>query len=165
MVNVAYFRQANCATCHAVASHVGPDLARISVHKDAVWMVQHFRRYSHMQPAPTQLNDAQLNSLAGFLLKLNPTTASALQNAPDFAAAGALVYQTHHCEYCHAINGTGSAVGPSLNGLSSRRTRSWVERHFADPKKLSPDSIMPTYKLSAKERVNLTNYLLSLEAR
>jgi cbb3-type cytochrome oxidase cytochrome c subunit len=37
-----------------------------------------------------------------------------------------------------------------------------VEEHFADPQKLSPNSIMPAYKLSPKDLDNLTTYLFAL---
>lgn len=111
---------------------------------------------------PIQLNDAQLNSLAAFLLKLNPDNASALQNAPEFAVQGALVYEANGCSECHKVNGVGMDVGPALNGLSKRRSRSWVEDHFADPEKLSPGTSMPPFKLSKRDLDNLTTYLFSL---
>jgi cbb3-type cytochrome oxidase cytochrome c subunit len=172
MAGVAYFRQERCTTCHAVGedgSRVGPDLTRASIHKDAPWMIQHFKRPSVMRPGssmpPIQLSDAQLNSLALFLLKLNPGNASALGNAPDFATAGALVYQANHCAACHLLNGVGMNVGPPLNGLAQRRSRDWVEEHFAKPQELSPGSIMPPYLLSRQDRENLTTYLLALPDR
>jgi ubiquinol-cytochrome c reductase cytochrome b subunit len=88
-----------------------------------------------------------------------------LRDAPDYAVRGARVYQEHHCGSCHVINDAGTPVGPSLNGLSSRRSRSWIEEHFAEPGKLSPGTIMPAFKLSRDETANLTAYLLSLERR
>jgi ubiquinol-cytochrome c reductase cytochrome b subunit len=169
MAGVAYFRKENCSSCHVVGEHgtaVGPDLTRASIHKDAAWMIQHFKRPSSMRPGtsmpPIQLTDAQLNSLAAFLLKLNENNASALENAPEFAAAGALVYQANHCGACHFVNGVGMRVGPPLNGLSKRESRSWVEDHFANPQKLVPGSIMPPYKLSERDLENLTTYLFAL---
>ena len=111
---------------------------------------------------PIQLSDAQLNSLAAFLLKLNEKNATALENAPDFAVQGALVYQANHCAACHLVNGVGMKVGPPLNGLSKRQSRSWVEDHFANPQKLLPGSIMPAYKLPPKDLENLTTYLFAL---
>ena len=111
---------------------------------------------------PIQLADSQLNSLAAFLLKLNPDNATALVNAPDIAVQGAMVYQAHGCSDCHKVNASGMAVGPPLNGLEKRRARDWVEEHFADPKKLSPGSIMPAYKLSQKDLDNLVAYLFAL---
>jgi ubiquinol-cytochrome c reductase cytochrome b subunit len=169
MAGVAYFRQENCVSCHAIGGkgeHVGPDLTATSIHKDAAWMIQHFKRPAAMRPGssmpPIQLGDAQLNSLAAFLLKLNANNATALDNSPDFATAGALVYQMNHCGTCHMVNGVGMKVGPPLNGLSRRQTRSWVEDHFANPQKLSPGSIMPAYKLAPKDLDNLTTYLFAL---
>jgi len=169
MAGVAYFRQENCVSCHSIGDgggKVGPDLTTTSIHKDAAWMIQHFKRPSAMVPGssmpPIQLTDAQLNSLAAFLLKLNPDNASALGNAPDFATQGALVYQVNRCGTCHMVNNVGMKVGPPLNGLSKRRSRSWVEDHFADPQKLSPGSFMPPYKLSSKDMENLTTYLFAL---
>jgi ubiquinol-cytochrome c reductase cytochrome b subunit len=169
MAGVAYFREENCITCHAIGDRgatVGPDLTRITIHKDAAWMIQHFKRPSAMRPGssmpPIQLNDQQLNSLAAFLLKLNPENASALSNAPEFATQGALVYQANHCGSCHMVNNVGMKVGPPLNGLAKRQSRSWVEDHFVDPQKLSPGSFMPPYKLSPKDLENLTSYLFAL---
>jgi mono/diheme cytochrome c family protein len=169
MAGVAYFRQENCVSCHAIGgrgANVGPDLTATLIHKDAAWMIQHFKRPSAMRPGtsmpPIQLTDPQLNSLAAFLLKLNANNATALENAPDFATAGALVYQANHCGACHVVNRMGVQVGPPLNGLANRQSRSWVEAHFADPQKLSPGSIMPAYKLSKKELDNLTSYLFAL---
>jgi ubiquinol-cytochrome c reductase cytochrome b subunit len=169
MAGVAYFRRENCISCHVVGDHggkVGPDLTRSSMHKDAAWMIQHFKRPSAMRPGssmpPIQLSDSQLGELAAFLLKLNPNNATALDNAPEFATAGALVYQANHCGACHLVNGVGMKIGPPLNGLSKRQTRSWVEDHFGNPQKLSPGSIMPPYKLTSNDLENLTTYLFAL---
>jgi len=169
MAGVAYFRQENCISCHVIGAHgkaVGPDLTRTAIHKDAAWMIQHFKRPSAMRPGspmpPVQLGDTQLNSLAAFLLKLNADNATALDNAPEFATQGALVFQQNHCSACHRVNGVGMKIGPPLNGLAKRRARSWVEDHFADPQKLVPNSMMPAYKLSPKDLNDLTTYLMSL---
>jgi ubiquinol-cytochrome c reductase cytochrome b subunit len=169
MAGVAYFREENCISCHSVGDRgnaVGPDLTHITIHKDAAWMIAHFKRPSAMRPGssmpPIQLSDAQLNSLAAFLLKLNADNATALSNAPEFATQGALVYQANHCGTCHMVNGMGMKIGPPLNGLSRRQSRSWVVEHFADPQKLSPGSFMPAYKLSPKDMENLTSYLFAL---
>jgi ubiquinol-cytochrome c reductase cytochrome b subunit len=169
MAGVAYFRQENCVSCHAIGgggSTVGPDLTQSSIHKDAAWMIRHFKQPGLVRPGTAmpaiQLSDAQLSSLAAFLLQLNAENATALQNAPEFATQGALIYQANDCGSCHQVNGMGMNVGPSLNGLSRRRSRSWVEQHFADPPKLSPGSMMPPYKFSPKDMGQLTAYLFAL---
>ena len=169
LAGVAWFRQEKCADCHVIGREgtgVGPDLTRISIHKDAAWMIEHFEHPAAVRPGssmpPIQLSGPQLNSLAAFLLRLNPKNASALQDAPDFAAKGAAVYQASHCDMCHKVNAVGMMAGPPLNGLSKRRSRRWVEMHFGDPQKLVPGSAMPAYKLPAQDMENLTSYLFCL---
>ena len=103
-----------------------------------------------------------MNSLAAFLLKLNERNAAALENAPDFAVQGALVYQANRCGACHMVNGGGMQIGPPLNGLAKRQSRGWVEEHFATPQKMVPGSIMPPYRLKRKDMENLTSYLFAL---
>jgi ubiquinol-cytochrome c reductase cytochrome b subunit len=169
LAGIGYFREENCTSCHTVGDgkpKIGPDLASTAIRKTAAWMIQHFKRPSVMVPGSAmpsiQLSDAQLNTLAAFLLKLNPNNAEALQSAPDFAVQGALLYQKSQCGSCHAINGLGGKLGPPLNGLKRRRTADWVEQHFGNPQALSPGSIMPAYKFSPSEMHNIVSYLLVL---
>jgi ubiquinol-cytochrome c reductase cytochrome b subunit len=169
MAGIGYFRQENCISCHVIGEHgtpVGPDLTKTAIKKDAAWMIAHFKRPSAIRPGssmpPIQLSDAQLNALASFLLKLNEQNATALDNAPDFAVEGALIYQANRCGTCHMVNGVGMKVGPPLNGLAKRQSRTWVMEHFLDPQKLSPGSFMPPYKLPQRDLENLTSYLFAL---
>ena len=169
MAGVAYFRQENCASCHSIdnpKSGLGPDLTRTAKHRDAAWMIEHFKSPARLMPGspmpPIQLNDSQLNSLASFILKLNPDNARALENAPYYAVQGALVYQRNGCTGCHVVNGVGASVGPPLNGIAGRHPRNWVEEHFANPQKFSPESEMPAYKFSPTDLDHLTSYLLAL---
>jgi ubiquinol-cytochrome c reductase cytochrome b subunit len=169
MSGIGYFRQENCTSCHTVGDgkpKIGPDLAGSAIHKTGAWMIQHFKRPSAMVPGSAmpsiQLSDAQLNTLAAFLLKLNPQNAVALQSAPEFAVEGALIYQKSQCGSCHMINGVGVKLGPPLNGLKRRRTEAWVEQHFRDPQALSPGSIMPPYRFTPQEMQKLVSYLFVL---
>jgi ubiquinol-cytochrome c reductase cytochrome b subunit len=173
LAGIGYFRKENCSSCHALgagkrgaASVPGPDLANVPIRKSAAWMIEHFKRPSAMVPGssmpPIQLSTAQLNALAAFLLKLTPANAEALANAPDFAVDAGLLYQSNNCGACHQVNGVGMTVGPPLNGLARRRTKTWVVRHFANPQALSPGSIMPPYQFSSRQMDNLVAYLFTL---
>lgn len=159
LAGIGYFRKENCASCHA-AGEGG------AIRKPAAWMIQHFKSPQRMMPGtsmpPIQLSDAQLNALAAFLLKLNPRNARALHSASQEVVEGAMVYQQHGCAACHQVNGAGMKIGPSLDGLAKRRSREWVEGHFADPRKLSPGSVMPPYRLTPRELERITSYLLAL---
>jgi ubiquinol-cytochrome c reductase cytochrome b subunit len=170
MAGIGYFRKENCSACHTVGEgkpKVGPDLAASSIRRSADWMIAHFKRPAEMVPGtsmPTiRLNDSQLNALAAFLLKLTPKNAEALSSAPDFAVEGAMVYQANACGGCHQVNGNGMKVGPPLDGLSARRTRTWVERHFVEPQVMSPNTIMPPYKFTPHDMDQLIGYLFSID--
>ena len=169
MAGIGYFRQENCTSCHTVGDgkpKIGPDLAGAAIRKTGTWMIQHFKRPSAMVPGsampPIQLSDAQLNTLAAFLLKLNARNAVALQSAPEFAVEGALIYQKNQCGSCHMVNGVGGKLGPPLNGLKRRRAEPWVEQHFRNPQALSPGSIMPPSKFSPSEMQKIVSYLFVL---
>ncbi len=170
MAGIGYFRKENCITCHTMGEgkpKVGPDLTSTSIHRSADWMIAHFKRPQQMVPGssmpPVRLADSQLNALAAFLLKLTPANAAALGSAPDFAVEGAMIYQTNMCNGCHVVNGNGMKVGPPLNGLARRRTKTWVARHFAEPQVMSPNTMMPPYKFSPHDLEQITTYLFSLE--
>jgi len=169
LAGIGYFRKEHCSSCHTVGGDkpgIGPDLADMPIRKSAAWMIEHFKRPAVMVPGTSmpaiQLNDSQLNSLAAFLLKLTPKNAEALSSAPDFVVEAALLYQAKNCGACHEANGVGMKIGPPLNGLARRRTKTWVAQHFANPQALSPGSIMPPYQFSRREMDNLVAYLFSL---
>jgi ubiquinol-cytochrome c reductase cytochrome b subunit len=170
LAGLGYYHQEHCESCHTTGAgkpKVGPDLANPARRKSAAWMIDHFKRPSALVPGsampPIQLGTQPLNALAAFLLKLNRGNAEALMVSPAFAVEGAVVYQSNMCGACHTVNAVGMKVGPPLNGLAKRRTKPWVEKHFVDPQAMSPGSIMPPYRLNARDMENLTDYLLALE--
>jgi cbb3-type cytochrome oxidase cytochrome c subunit len=73
------------------------------------------------------------------------------QNAPQIAVEGAMIYQADDCASCHKINGIGE-----------RRDRTWIQQHFADPPKFSPNSIMPNYTFSPRDLKLITDYITSI---
>lgn len=166
---LAYFRKENCKACHPGAGKrgIGPDLTQmIAAHRNAAWMIPHFKSPAQVVPGssmpPVQLDDAGLNALSAFVLKLTPQTEQGLLSTPDFAAQGALIYQTKHCDACHQIAGAGKKIGPPLDGVGQHRDRAWLEKHFEDPKGTSPGSMMPPYKFTPPEMDAICKYLLQL---
>jgi quinol-cytochrome oxidoreductase complex cytochrome b subunit len=166
---LAFFRKENCKACHPGAGKrgIGPDLTQmISAHRNAAWMIPHFKSPAQVVPGssmpPVNLDNAGLNALSAFVLKLTPQNEQSLLAAPDFAVQGALIYQTNHCDACHQILGAGQKLGPPLDGVGERRDRAWLEKHFQDPKSTSPGSIMPPYKFTPQEMDAICKYLLQL---
>ena len=79
---------------------------------------------------------------------------------PEWAYAGAAVYQNNQCGSCHRLKGAGNKIGPAIDGLAFRRDKPWVVQHFGDPQKLSPGTTMPPYKLNPADLENLTHYVM-----
>jgi ubiquinol-cytochrome c reductase cytochrome b subunit len=77
-------------------------------------------------------------------------------------AQGAALYVKAGCDSCHRVNGLGGHIGPALNGVTKRRSKEWLERHFVAPSALSPGSIMPPYRFSKEDQDALVTYLFSL---
>jgi ubiquinol-cytochrome c reductase cytochrome b subunit len=170
LAGVGYYRAENCAACHTTngkggGGKVGPDLAS-GTRRDAGWMLAHFKRPAETIPGSAMpavpLSDAQLNTLAAFLLKLTPRNAAALEAAPQKVVEGAMVYQKNQCGMCHQVNGTGMKMGPSLNAVSRRRTREWLEQHFLDPQKMSPGSGMPPYKFAPRDMDRILEFMMAI---
>jgi ubiquinol-cytochrome c reductase cytochrome b subunit len=169
MVGVHYFRQEHCAGCHNVTGDTpktGPNLLNTSKRHDAAWLMAHFMNPAAVTPGsvmkPVELDDTALREVLALLLKLTPENGDVVDSAPDFAVEGALLFQKNACGGCHSVNGVGGRVGPSLNGLSGRRSEAWVIQHFQNPQMMSPKTPMPAYKFSPVEMQNVVSYLFTL---
>ncbi len=169
LAGLGHFRKQNCLACHAVGSQggkLGPDLLQLPQKRTIKEMVEFFKNPQQLRPGtnmpPVQLAAAQLNDLASFVSKLDSTNAAGLLETPKSVAEGAVVYQNSRCNACHIVNGTGSKLGPPLNGVGQKRARQWIIDHFVNPQKLSPGSTMPPYPLPEKEMAALTDFLMQL---
>jgi ubiquinol-cytochrome c reductase cytochrome b subunit len=166
---IHYYRQENCAACHNVAggeAKAGPNLLNTARRHDQAWMLLHFKSPQTTSPGtamtPVNLTGPQLNDLAAAVLALTPDNGDVINTTPEFVADGAAIYQKNFCSACHAINGVGGKVGPSLNGLSARRTEAWTKEHFVNPQKMSPGTSMGMYKFSNTDMDNIVSYLFTL---
>src|SRR5208282_2122360 len=89
VAGLGYYRQEKCQACHNLTDgppKVGPNLATAREHKNAAWMIKHFKNPNQVVPGsnmpPILLSDAKLNALAAFLLKLSPENADATASVP-----------------------------------------------------------------------------------
>lgn len=160
------FRHSTCNACHNLIEgdpKQGPTLAIIKDRRPPEWVEAHVRSEAGVRGgSPQRPSPAELNALVQLVSKVSPTSASDLQAAPADLLEGAALFNRNLCQSCHRVNGWGGKVGPSLNGLASRRSRSWVERHFAQPGMMSPGTVMPPYHFAPDEQRKLINYLFEL---
>ena len=165
MASIGYFRAGQCATCHNVADgdpKVGPNLPATGDRKSVAWMIEHFKNPGPGTAPPAALSGRQMNTMAAFLAKAAADDGEALADAPAFAVRAGGIYEMNGCGNCHVANGVGVPVGPPLNGLAKRRSKEWIEKHFASPQAMSPGSIMPPYKFSAADMEAMVAYISAL---
>jgi cytochrome c len=102
--------------------------------------------------------------------------------AQSGAARGEKVFE--ECRACHTVDGSNSAVGPTLNGVIGRKaaslddfryspamkraeitwTRQTLDAFIADPQKLVPANRMPYAGIpDAKNRADVIEYLQTLK--
>jgi len=160
MASIGFFRKAQCGSCHSLGkSGAGPDLALAPSSRPAAWLEEHVRSSAK---APEAIIAEQAKMLAAFVAERGALAVDAWQNAPQNAVEGALIYQANDCGSCHKLNGVGDELGPAINGVGERHNRAWIEQHFADPPKYSPDSIMPPFQFKPDELKLLTDYLVAI---
>ncbi|HZS53366.1 MAG TPA: cytochrome c, partial [Bryobacteraceae bacterium] len=161
------FRALRCESCHDLivgTPKPGPILGLTGIQHPRDWMLQHFdeNRPGQDGSPSTSLTMPQRNALVVFVANLKPDLlVTLLATSPQFIN-GAQIFVASACASCHKVNGIGGDSGPSLNGVFSRRSETWIREHFAAPRKLSPGSIMPPYKFNPKDEDDLIKYLLSL---
>lgn len=162
LAGIGYFHKDNCESCHELGrSAKGPDLARQASEQTPEWLMAHFAKPSEGSPE-SKLTAVQRLNLVKLVTKRDEKALAAWGDPPMKEVAGAMLFQERGCALCHTINGSGEKNGPILNGLAGRRTREWVEGHFADPKKFSPNSQMPAYRFTPEELDQITTYLMAI---
>jgi menaquinol-cytochrome c reductase cytochrome b/c subunit len=77
------------------------------------------------------------------------------------ATAGLTQFETLKCQNCHALKGSGGAIGPALdNEANKKRGVEWQIAHLKDPKSKTPGSLMQAFPdLTTKQYQDLA-YLL-----
>jgi ubiquinol-cytochrome c reductase cytochrome b subunit len=121
------------------------------------------KRHPFDRPLLTGLG---LAGIAGFVA-LTVAGARAPLTNPVFEEDAAVVqgkrlYGQLNCAYCHSIDGKGGLIGPELDKAVGKETEEWLERHFRDPRAVTPGSRMPQLHLLDPEIKDLTAYMESI---
>lgn len=78
-------------------------------------------------------------------------------------AQGRTLVQQRGCIGCHVVEGQGGTMGPSLDGVSDRRSEAFVFQQLRDPKANNPATLMPTLGLAPAELEAIWVYLQTLD--
>jgi mono/diheme cytochrome c family protein len=82
---------------------------------------------------------------------------------PEQIGLGRQLYDQKGCQACHQIGADGGALGPNLSDVGNRLKPGFIYKHLENSRKFKPDIVEPNYGFTERERVFLTNFLMTLK--
>jgi PQQ-dependent dehydrogenase (methanol/ethanol family) len=143
---------ASCAVCHGADGHggpLGPNTNIVDVQDpratsaEAVHNLIRSGIPAKGMPAYTSLTDAEIDSIAAYVMSLKapatPATSALPVAVPGDVKAG-FNYFMHEgkCASCHAIQGRGGVIGPDLTTVGRTRTAELIRQSLLNPGSLPP---------------------------
>ena len=172
-----------CFGCHTAkgfenAWKVGPNLTNIKSKVSPEWVMKWLEGPKEFRPSTKmpsvfhlentnskedkEKNQVAIWGIALYLIKNSGTIE--LEKAPQKKGdpeVGKKLVQDIGCLGCHSAEGVKvNNRGPELINLGSKVTSDWLYAWLKDPKHYSPDTRMPSLRLSEDEIINISAYLL-----
>ncbi len=187
------FEQVGCLGCHLVEGYgtlpkIGPYLRRVSAKVDADWLVNWVEQPHRFRPRTKMPNfyfsKAEAEAVAGYILSASQDESDAwleshatpsgidASNA-SLVAKGAELANSLGCRGCHglapgespALLGESTDIAPNLSNIAEKTNPRWMYHWLKNPRGYSPESRMPSLRLSDDEARALVSYLLTLGSR
>ena len=170
----------DCIDCHTIlgnGAYYAPDLTKVARTRGTTFLRSWLKKPGGQMPNP-HLSDQEVEDLVAFLswvaeIDTNnwpPAPLGATPIAPgrpppgqDLAAQGATLFQSKGCTACHGRQGKGTAIAPSLEGISTKYDPDYLSRWLKDPAAVKPGATMPNLGLSEAEIEALIAHLQRLK--
>lgn len=168
----------NCMGCHTLlgeGAYYAPELTKVTERRDKAFLKAFLKDPEAMYPGERRMpnfhfSDQQVDQLIAFFDWIGKIDTQGFPPKPRLAQVAAAPAQAatladrpamigSTCQACHTIGGQGGAVGPSLDGIGSRRDEAWLKTWLSDPTKVKPDSKMPNLHLAQADIDALATYL------
>ncbi|MBO6514865.1 MAG: c-type cytochrome [Phycisphaerales bacterium] len=135
----------NCSRCHNARPVQEFHADEWSV------IVPHMREKAHLSGTEAK----QLEAFIAVTLTADKVSQVADEQTEDID--GPALVQKFACAACHKMNGTGGALGPSLDDVVQRMGREDVIKKILEPTFNNPSSSMPRFPLSEAEAAAITD--------
>jgi mono/diheme cytochrome c family protein/ABC-type phosphate transport system auxiliary subunit len=184
------FEQIGCTGCHLVKGYenipkIGPSLRKISAKVDPGWMVRWIENPHKFRPRTRMPNfefkpDEAL-AVAAYMWSLSkeegekwlqehPLPAGFREGDANDAGRGKKLVETIGCKGCHGFAdgefstplGKEKDLVPNLKDIAAKTGARWIYHWVKNPRDFSPDTNMPSLRLSDDEALAITNYLITL---
>jgi nitric oxide reductase subunit C len=181
----------NCMGCHTIlgeGAYYAPELTRVVERRGAEWMRVFLRDPQAMFPGARKMvqydfTEDEITDVIAFFEWIGRIDTNGFPAKPDLVGPAPLVVAavstaaaarpvdlstapkmyTTVCVACHAVGGTGGAVGPALDGVASRYDAQRLDAWLANPQAVKPGTQMPNLNLAADTRQELVSWLMTLE--
>jgi mono/diheme cytochrome c family protein len=188
-----FFEQGGCTGCHLAKGYenmpkIGPSLMRISTKVDPSWMVRWIENPHKFRPRTRmpnfELKEGDATAIAAFLWSISkedgekwnqehPLPAGYHEGDADQIARGKKLTETVGCKGCHGFAegeftttiGKAKDLVPNLKDVAAKVGPQWAYNWIKNPRGFSPDTRMPSLRLSDEEALAITSYLMTLGAK
>jgi cytochrome c2 len=178
-----------CYGCHKIEGWehkrpVGPHLNMASSKfskewfKNWVWAPKSFNEHARMPQFFAQTNNskaefvkkniAEVNAIAEYIWEKSKPYKPFAKYSKGNADNGKQLIKEVGCMSCHGVEGweeesklINAKAAPYLKGLGSKLNGDWLVSWLLKPSHYNPKTIMPSFRLSKNEAMDITAYLLS----
>lgn len=170
-----------CQGCHVLPIElnlpkVGPQLNSIAAKTNADWIADWIKNPKHFSPNTRMpdfyLTDDQSTDITAYLLSVSKNSDYKPMSKYDGsgnAARGKQIVSDVGCIACHAVDEfkatnrvkEGPSFGPDLNKTGNKVNADWLMDWVMNPKHYSPETKMPSMRLSNQEGKDVVAYLMS----
>jgi nitric oxide reductase subunit C len=171
----------NCMGCHTLlgeGAYYAPELTKVVDRRGKPWLRTFIADPEAMYPGKRKMvkydfTEDEIEDVITFLEWVGNIETNGFPAEPDMApvapvasAAGAASLAdapatfTQVCQSCHSLGGQGGNVGPALDGVAARYSRSDLRSWLADPQAYKPGTAMPKLGLDDTQLDNLTTFLM-----
>ena len=184
------FEQVGCTGCHPARGYedlpkIGPSLRRISAKVDSSWMVRWIQNPQALLPRTRMpnfsLKEDEAIAIAAFLWAVSkeegqkwteqhPLPAGVSQGNKEMATQGKALVESIGCKGCHGFTdgefstvlGKEKDIVPNLKSIAGKVDARWIYNWIKNPRDYSPETRMPSLRLSDQEANAITAYLITL---
>jgi mono/diheme cytochrome c family protein len=161
----------NCVACHEVPGHDvaevrTPRLDGLALKVRPAWLRGWLKKPRSYLPKSRmgdfRLSDRDVEALGAFLLQPHGKLAlDPVDWSKADAEKGGEVFRRSRCVTCHEVNGRGGTLGPALTHVGAKASRDWLYSWIRDPHRFQPKTLMPRFRFSDGEALDLAEYLSS----
>ena len=187
------FEQVGCTGCHLVKGYenipkIGPSLTKISAKVDPSWMVRWVENPHKFRPRSRMpnfdLKEADATAITAYLWSISkedadkwtqehPLPAGFREGDANQIAKGKQLTESIGCKGCHGFAegeftttiGKAKDLVPNLKDVAVKVGPQWAFNWIKNPRGFSPETRMPSLRLSDEEALAITSYLMTLGAK